>query len=366
MLTRFSVRNYMGFPDTVTWDLSHPRDYTFNAHLVKDGVVKNGIIYGINGSGKTSLGRAVFDIVSLDEAAKVDYSKIIYQGNTDAPIDFEYEFKFDGNCSVVYSYSRNNRGTLLRECLALNGVLVFDKDDKSLTFSDEFSVLNGKKDELVKSSNSVSILKFIFGTLPLSEDHYIVKLFDFIRSMLWLRCSLDERNYIGIDHGLVNIEEYIIKNNHIRDFERFLQEESGQKVDFSPTEQEQKSLICRIGDNVVPFISIISTGTASLELLFYWIKRMKESNVKFVFIDDFDAFYHFELSLNVCRTLFNEDFQVFLSSHNTMLLGNDLLRPDCAFEVRNNRIVALSELTDRGELRQGHNIEKMYRAGAFR
>ena len=356
----------MGFPDTVTWDLSHPRDYTFNTHLVKDGVVKNGIIYGINGSGKTSLGRAVFDIVSLDEAAKVDYSKIIYQGNTDAPIDFEYEFKFDGNCSVVYSYSRNNRGTLLRECLALNGVLVFDKDDKSLILGNEFSVLDGKKDELVESSNSVSILKFIFGTLPLSEDHYIVKLFDFIRSMLWFRCNLDERNYIGIDHGLVNIEEYIIKNNHIRDFERFLQEESGQKVDFSPTEQEQKSLICRIGDNVVPFISIISTGTASLELLFYWIKRMKESNVKFVFIDDFDAFYHFELSLNVCRTLFNEDFQVFLSSHNTMLLGNDLLRPDCAFEVRNNRIVALSELTDRGELRQGHNIEKMYRAGAFR
>ena len=129
MLTRFSVKNYMGFPDAVTWDLSHPRDYTFNAHLIKDGVVKNGIIYGINGSGKTSLGRAVFDIVSLDEAAKVDYSKIIYQGNTDAPIDFEYEFKFDGNCSVMYSYSRNNRGTLLRECLALNGVLVFDKDD---------------------------------------------------------------------------------------------------------------------------------------------------------------------------------------------------------------------------------------------
>ena len=57
---------------------------------------------------------------------------------------------------------------------------------------------------------------------------------------------------------------------------------------------------------------------------------------------------------------------MFMSSHNTMLLGNDLLRPDCAFELRNNRIAALSELTDRGELRQGHNIEKMYRAGAFR
>ena len=48
-----------------------------------------------------------------------------------------------------------------------------------------------------------------------------------------------------------------------------------------------------------------------------------------------------------------------------MLLNNDFLRPDCAFNLKNNKIDALSELTDRGELRQGHNIEKMYRAGSF-
>lgn len=218
---------------------------------------------------------------------------------------------------------------------------------------------------LALNANSVSILKFIYGTFPLPENHYIMKLMKFVDSMLWFRC-LEERNFIGIDNGTVSIEEYIIQHGYIEEFAEFLQTESEQKFDFTPTTADQKTLWCKIGDNVVPFVSIMSTGTSSLELLFYWTKRMKESDVKFVFIDEFDAFYHFELSLNVCRTLFKEDFQVFLSSHNTMLLGNDLLRPDCAFEIRDNRIAALSELTDRGELRQGHNIEKMYRAGAFK
>ena len=63
MLSRFSVTNYMGFPEKITWDLSKPHDYAFNSNLIHNGIVKNGIIYGVNGSGKTSLGKAVFDIV---------------------------------------------------------------------------------------------------------------------------------------------------------------------------------------------------------------------------------------------------------------------------------------------------------------
>ena len=160
-------------------------------------------------------------------------------------------------------------------------------------------------------------------------------------------------------------EDYIIKNGYLDEFARFLKEESGQVFDFTPTQNDHKVITCKINNYEVPFLSIISTGTTSLELLFYWTKRMKEASVKFVFIDEFDAFYHFDLSINVCKTLFKEDFQVFMSSHNTMLLSNDFIRPDCGFIIGNNKIDAISNLTSRGELRQGHNIEKMYRAGSF-
>ena len=93
-----------------------------------------------------------------------------------------------------------------------------------------------------------------------------------------------------------------------------------------------------------------------------------------MFIDEFDAFYHFELSESVQRHL-NQiaGVQIFTTTHNTDLMSNDLLamgipslciRPDSYFLLANNSIKAISQLTEK-ELRQAHNLQKMYKAGAF-
>ena len=88
------------------------------------------------------------------------------------------------------------------------------------------------------------------------------------------------------------------------------------------------------------------------------------AGLAFVFIDEFDAFYHFKLAFEVCKQLFNLDCQVFTSSHNTYLMTNDLLRPDCNFILQDNKIKPLQACTEK-ELRFGHNIEKLFRGGAF-
>lgn len=75
-------------------------------------------------------------------------------------------------------------------------------------------------------------------------------------------------------------------------------------------------------------------------------------------------FYHHDLSKMIVKTLKEIGVQFVLTTHNTSILSNDLLRPDCYFLMNKKKIQSLSNSTDK-ELREAHNIEKMYKAGAF-
>ena len=96
---------------------------------------------------------------------------------------------------------------------------------------------------------------------------------------------------------------------------------------------------------------------------FYWYKTCQ--NVSRRFIDEFDAYYHYELSETLVNMLDEmRNTQVIITSHNTNLLSNRIMRPDCYFVLANNQITSLVNATDR-ELREGHNLEKLYLSGEF-
>lgn len=57
--------------------------------------------------------------------------------------------------------------------------------------------------------------------------------------------------------------------------------------------------------------------------------------------------------------------QMIMTSHNTNLMTNRIMRPDCLFILsRKGTLTALCNATER-ELREGHNLEKMYISGEF-
>ncbi len=364
MLVKFSVKNFRGFAERIEWDLSHPSNYEFNTQVIKDGIIKNGIVYGPNGSGKSNFALALFDIenhLSVKWKKADYYSNFVYTGNPNSPVEFEYVFKFD-NELVEYSYSKNSVGLLVAESLIVNHKQVFRKDSSIFEIDDEqFKVDATVKENFKQNVNSVSVISFLIASYPFPQDHYIVKLIAFVNSMLWFK-NLDSREFIGLETTSFGLEEFIIQNKYVDDFSQFLTKVSEQEFKFVSPKEGDRILYCEIGGNTIPFLTIASTGTKALELLYVWIKRM--SAASFVFIDEFDAFYHFRLSFEVCKQLFNMDCQVFTSSHNTYLMTNDLLRPDCNFILQNNKIKPLQACTEK-ELRSGHNIEKIYRAGAF-
>ena len=364
MLAKFSVKNYRGFSERIEWDLATPNNYEFNTEVIKDGIIKNGIIYGPNGSGKTNFGLALFDIVNHlgQKWRKLDYyANFVYVGKLNVPVEFEYVFK-DADRIINYCYSKNNIGQLLTEKLSVDNILVFERTARTFNIdTNEFPMENTTKRNLKDNANNVSIINFLLTSYPLAKNHYLLTVLQFVDSMLWFRC-LDTREFIGLDLAPTNLDEYIIQNNLVKDFSEFLHQVSDQKYQFANPRPNDKLLVCKIGGRDVIFDKLISTGTNALMLLYFWIQKMRSAS--FVFIDEFDAFYHFKLAFEVCKRLFALDCQVFTSSHNTYLMTNDLLRPDCNFIVNNNKIKPLSACTQK-ELRFGHNIEKLFRGNAF-
>lgn len=364
MLAKFAVTNFRGFEKRIELDLTKPRDYAFNTFAIKNGIVKNGFVFGNNGAGKTNFSLAIFDIVNhlTQKWKQFDYyNNFVFAGNQDQPVIFEYVFHFE-DYIVEYSYSKDVNGFLQTEKLLVNSQQIFNREDNSFEIDETaFPMEKNIKINLASNANKVSIINFLLTSYPLSEKHYLMRLQDFVNSMLWFN-RLDQTSFIGLDSSPSNIDEYIIKNNLAADFSKFLEDVSEQHFDFVQPVENDKLLYCNIKNSRKVFNSISSTGTKTLYLLYFWLKQMDRAS--FVFIDEFDAFYHFKLSRAVCRRLFELDCQVFLSSHNTLLMTNDLLRPDCNFIINRGEIKALHDLTTK-ELRQGHNIEKLYRGGTF-
>ena len=91
----------------------------------------------------------------------------------------------------------------------------------------------------------------------------------------------------------------------------------------------------------------------------------RTENISFVYLDEFDAFYHYELSEYILKYVNNKsEFQTVLTSHNTYLIDNELMRPDCYAIMGKGKITSFADSTNK-VIRKTHNLEKMMLGGEF-
>lgn len=364
MLSYFSVENFKNFEGKVEWELNSLNNYEFNTYAVQDGCISKGIVLGENASGKSNFALALFDIIHhiTDKHKKEQlYDNYSCLKNKSREVKFCYKFIFEGK-EVVYSYSKTSVSDLLWEELFVGNEKVIYYDFVENT---GYTSLKGAENLNLISDNMMSRVKYIYSNTILEsnqENELFHKFINFVDKMLMFY-SLDTRGYQGLCIGKESITNSIVTKGELKHFEEFLRK---QGINYSLRAKEvdgKMTIYCQFGKRQVSLYSIASTGTISLTLLFYWYIQMKEAS--FVFIDEFDAFYHFRLSKNIVKLLTElKDTQVFLSTHNTDLISNDLLRPDCYFVIQNDKISPISNNTDK-ELRKAHNLQKMYKAGAF-
>lgn len=377
MLRKFTLENYKNFKDEITVDFGVTAGYQFSTDCITDGIISKMLIYGRNATGKTNLGKALTDIyISIFSGVQyLDNGNILNGDSSEDSASFTYEFCFD-NRELLYRYARLFNEELKFEELIIDGKIIFkcNFENKEFEFSNLKHInaetantdrylqsINGAGDGEIRESR-LPFLRWLINNVALSNDSVLMKLNDYIRRMIIITTgntlSLNTKN----DTFFRSLED----SDKLKDLEDFLNEMGIEcRLVLKRLPDGNKELYFK-HERLVPFYGTASSGTLALVDLY---RRLIPANrtPSFIYLDEFDAFYHYEMAEKVIN-FFKKKYskcQIIMTSHNTNLITNRLMRPDCLFILSGEgTLTALCNATKR-ELREGHNLEKMYISGEF-
>jgi len=199
----------------------------------------------------------------------------------------------------------------------------------------------------------------VAANTPLSHESPLRKTMDYIERMFYAPVG---------DAGFAPqlLFSSVFKDDEaLLEFENFLKASGINESLIMLKDNDGKDRIYFNTSQPIPFDSTASSGTKTLYNLFIAFKLAEIKSTSLLVLDEFDAFYHFELAEHIVKLLQKlKSTQVVFTSHNTNLLSNRFMRPDCLYVMTKNKLTSLPNATKR-ELREGHNLEKLYMSGEF-
>lgn len=383
MLKRFEVSNYKNFKDSLVVDFSKVGGYQFNPDCITNNHISKMLIYGRNATGKTNLGKAILDIRKILMGPSFLFDEQIINANSFLECaSFSYVFQFEED-TVQYEYSKFSSNKLCHEKLLINGNLVyscdFEKEEyyfdnleliKAETINTEryFKAVMEDHEEYDHTEMSLPFLRWLINNTAMEQNSVLLKLADFVSQMAAMGTGFG----IGVNSAFSRsrrIKDVFVETledpEALNDFESFLNVmgvECKLKVQRLPDGKPELYF-----DHLkpLPFFENASSGTTALVQIYRVISSKRK--LALLYFDEFDAFYNYEMSENLLRYFkyYYKSCQVIMTSHNTNLMTNRYMRPDCLFILSTDgRLTPLNEATNR-ELREGHNLEKMYISGEF-
>lgn len=378
MLKAFTLRNYKNFKDEITIDFENIRDYSFQTNCISDGIIRKMLICGRNATGKTHLGKALLDIKDvLCGTFECPYDPFLLNTDSDEKTAFfEYRFQF-GDTELCYEYLKEYRG-LNYEKLEINGISIFECDfEKGKYDFDHLNDIHAETAnteyylEYVKSCDDIpgsrfAFLKWTLDHMALDENSVLLKLTDYVNGMSRITADYREFSLLSNTVEEQNFYQLLEKNHNLQHFEDFLNVMGIEcKLKLKRMLSRQRNLYF-VYDRMIPFLENASSGILMLTELYYRILSNDE-NVSFLYLDGIDSFFHYEAAGKMLLFL-KETYpkcQIILTSHNTHLLSNKFMRPDCLFILSGKGILTSFCNATQRELKEEHNLEKMYISGEF-
>lgn len=380
MLKKFAIRNYKNFRDEIKIDFGNVAGYQFSTDCISSGLITKMLIYGRNATGKTNLGRAIMDIGSTMFGGTVFLEKGVFL-NADSEEDsagFSYTFCF-GDMEVIYQYTRFSNQELRDEELIINDTPIFKCDFLNREYQFDnlkcveaetanveryLQALDGAEEAEENMEPKLPFLRWLISNVALKNDSILIRLANYVRRMVMINVGN------GIPYRIRpmyrSFYESLENPERLKDLEDFLNAMGIECKLILKRLPDGQSELYFLHEKLVPFYENASSGTLALVDLYRRIIP-KVWDASLIYLDEFDAFYHYEMAENVIK-FFKKKYpccQMIMTSHNTNLMTNRLMRPDCMFILsRRGTLTALCNATTR-ELREGHNLEKMYISGEF-
>lgn len=396
MLRKIKIANSSGIYEPIEIDLVKG-NYGYNKQFIyEDKVISPAVIYGLNGSGKTSVLRSFKNLIEVFNSDLTDgvvygMPNEFYGKNENTKIELEIELE-----SIKYHYQIEicDKNKIVSEEVEITKESEDGYETRRLTrddyFIDSMGVEEWKRvkallEEYKSDSSNGDLLKKVDSYI-IKESTLVNKLKDnqsFVRELgkeeknadiTRLYLYLKNISFVSTDKEIASaslIESWgtILKRNNKKlnevanMFEEIMPLEFG--IDKGAKSEQIYAMYDVEGESYkLDYKTMLSSGTRDFYRMLAAILEMPEGSL--LVIDEVEKTFHPNFLKRVIELIAEKSkVQLVTSSHNTSLMKS--LRPDqIYFTKKNDNRIELERLSKMyPKIREIHNIEKMYCSGRF-
>ena len=342
---------------------------------LEDNVIGNFVnplaIYGYNGSGKSSLLKAVGYLICLmnnpvDNLEPFIVNQFLFERYNDEPKEeyingsMELHFTSDGNY-FEYFISISRKKFITQEYLKGKSI-VFNRDEENEVYKNKSIKISDLRSKLIPSIRYLAAEKI--------NDYRIQSAFKFLSSLTFVELPLQMSGqpfvYSKHFNNLSRADLMVSKSQDVKDilikYHEFPIYDVIKKETTDVNSPSGYYLKFENQDGLIPF-EFMSSGMFSQSTLLSILVSLPENSV--LFIDEIEMSLHTTAILSFLNIVKEKKIQLVFSSHDTHILQT--LRPDQIYLAKWKKGISsfykLSKIYP--NIREINNIEKMYLAAIF-
>lgn len=329
MLKSVKCNNFKSFQSETSFSLV-PENYDYLLENVDNNLLNGLLFVGGNASGKTNSIKIIeffIELVFLDDINIKNYTN--FYNNDNMSIEYEFNLDLNYHYSIIYHQDTGD----IEEIFLVNNKEILNKKNKEIE-------IKNKIKEYPELYNFIS-------------NSFIIDLYSTKLNISKLSRYNPDVTYT--EKTIMDINNFLIENNF--EFTITTKTKNAKTTDI---------YFKRQGSEINFPFEMESIGNRNLiYILPMFIKIIEDGGM--LILDEFGSCFHNQLEQLLIRQFMvkSEKAQIFMVSHSTNLLSNNIFRPDQIYTIDfHNYQTIINRVSDENP-RMTQNLEKMYLGGVF-